>query len=56
MHHASLHFFAVATRLQREIREIKSQVFAKRRKREVVPHDQVFPLIVVNCLLFLLKN
>ena len=53
MHQASLHFFAVAARLQREIREIKSQVFAK---REVVPHDQVFPLIVVNCLLFLLKK
>ena len=30
--------------------------FSPNGKREVVPHDQVFPLIVVNCLLFLLKN
>ena len=35
--------------------EIKIHVYAKRR-REFVPHDQVFPLIVVNCLLLQLKK
>ena len=30
--------------------------FAPNGKREFVPHDQVFPLIVVYCLLLLHKN
>ena len=31
-------------------------MFTPNGKRELVPHDQVFPLIVVYCLLLLLKN
>ena len=30
--------------------------FTPNGKREIVPRDQVFPLIVVYCLLLLLKN
>ena len=37
----------------RVIRAIKIQFYGK---REFVPHDQVFPLIVVYCLLLLHKN
>ena len=39
------------------IREIKIHVYAKfNGKREFVPRDQVFPFIVVYCLLLPLKN
>ena len=31
-------------------------MFTPNGKRELVPRDQFFPLIVVNCLLLLLKN
>ena len=37
----------------KEIREIKIYVYGK---REFVPRDQVFPLIVVYCLLFQLTK
>ena len=36
-----------------DMREIKIHLCGK---REFVPRDKVFPLIVVNCLLFQLKN
>ena len=31
-------------------------MFTPKGKREFEPRDQVFPLIIVNCLLFQLKN
>ena len=44
--------FRVPEVVNREIRF----TFTPNGKREFVPRDQVFPLIVVNCLLIQLKN
>ena len=37
-------------------REIKIDVYAKQQTWICTTRDQVFPLIVVNCFLFLIKN
>ena len=39
-----------------DIKERLRFTFTTNGKRELVPRDQVFPLIVVDCLLLQLKN